>query len=296
MSYSGQFAIAGVHEYESRWAPDKTSFEIMGESTREALDDAGLALADIDGLFGASMTMGAKRGYGGSPITDIVHIGIGGSVCGPQLVFDVLRGTASQPGCHFVANLDEHDLGEVLRRLSPNTTLFIIVSKSFTTPETMLNAERARSWFLERGGDPQTLGGHFMAVTGNARRAYDFGIDEQNVFPIWEWVGGRFSLWSAAGILTLAIALGWSRFLPSRQRNNGAIGCRVFIRVCGSTSLQEPIRNAEAARCGIQQLAPSRAKQSQRNENTTHSPSRTQGLRRQGRNRRRTNSSADVNR
>lgn len=154
---------------------------------------------------------GMRRGYSGGPITDVVHIGIGGSVCGPELVFDVLREAPCQPRCHFVANLDEHNLGEVLRRLSPDTTLFIIVSKSFTTPETLLNAQRARSWFLERGGEPQMLGGHFMAVTGNVQRACAFGIDEQNVFPIWDWVGGRFSLWSAAGILTLAIALGWSQ-------------------------------------------------------------------------------------
>ena len=159
--------------------------------------------------YAAAVSDGRWRGYSGRPITDLVHIGIGGSYLGPELVCDALRAEfPKRPRCRFVANVDATALDEVLRRVSPETTVFHVVSKSFTTTETLHNAVRARAWYLERGGDPNAMGQHFMAVTSATAAAAEFGIPEQNVFPMWDWVGGRFSLWSAAGALTIAAALG----------------------------------------------------------------------------------------
>lgn len=153
---------------------------------------------------------GKRRGYSGRTITDVVHVGIGGSGAGPELVFDALRPNFPvRPRCHFVANADTAALDEVLRAISPESAHFNIVTKSFSTPETLHNARRARAWFLERGADPKSIGAHFTAITSNKRNALSFGIDEANVIELWDWVGGRFSLWSAAGILTLATGLGW---------------------------------------------------------------------------------------
>jgi glucose-6-phosphate isomerase len=153
---------------------------------------------------------GTRRGYGGHPISDIVHIGIGGSGSGPALVFDALRPVfPSVPRCHFVANADVSAINDTLRTLDPESTLFVVVSKSFSTPETLLNARRARTWFMERGGNDEAFASHFIAVTAHRERAHDFGIDASSLFPMWDWVGGRFSVWSAAGLVTLAIGLGW---------------------------------------------------------------------------------------
>ena len=147
---------------------------------------------------------GAYRGFSGRAITDIVHIGIGGSHLGPELVVEAL-GIHRGPRCHFVANIDGDELATVLPGLSPDTTLFVVVSKSFSTLETRVNALSARSWFLERSARPDALRQHFLAVSANVPAAREFGIDPQQVYPLWDWVGGRFSLWSAVG---LPIALG----------------------------------------------------------------------------------------
>ena len=152
---------------------------------------------------------------GSQQITDIVNIGIGGSHLGPEVVVNALEDWIDQDkNFHFVSNVDGHELGHVLRRVKPESTLFLIASKSFTTAETMLNARSARQWFLDHGGseDPQapcSIDQHFVALTTNTQAAAEFGI--QRTLGFWDWVGGRFSLWSAIG-LPIAIAIGSEQF------------------------------------------------------------------------------------
>ncbi|EHN66698.1 glucose-6-phosphate isomerase [Comamonas testosteroni] len=159
---------------------------------------------------------------GSQQITDIVNIGIGGSHLGPEVVVNALEDWIDQDkNFHFVSNVDGHELGHVLRRVKPESTLFLIASKSFTTAETMLNARSARQWFLDHGGseDPQapcSIDQHFVALTTNTQAAAEFGI--QRTLGFWDWVGGRFSLWSAIG-LPIAIAIGSEQF---RALLNGA--------------------------------------------------------------------------
>ena len=151
---------------------------------------------------------GAWLGTGGRPITDVVHIGIGGSHLGPELVVEALRDHHSGPlTLHFVANIDANDIDSTLAGLNPETTLFIVASKSFGTLETQVNALSARSWFLERTGAVQDLSRHFVGITTNIEAAVEFGLDPDSLLPMWDWVGGRFSLWSAVG-LPILLALG----------------------------------------------------------------------------------------
>lgn len=154
---------------------------------------------------------GAWLGYTGEAITDVVNLGIGGSDLGPAMVCDALSAFASDGlAVHFVSNVDPSHLHNTLKRLQPETTLFVLASKSFTTLETLKNAESARSWLLARA-DAAATSRHFVAITTNREAATAFGIDEQNLFPLWDWVGGRFSLWSAIG-LPIALALGMDGF------------------------------------------------------------------------------------
>ncbi|WP_071872783.1 glucose-6-phosphate isomerase [Atopomonas hussainii] len=155
---------------------------------------------------------GLWRGYSEAPITDVVNIGIGGSFLGPQLVSEALLPFA-QHGvrCHYLANIDGSEFREVSSRLNAATTLFIVSSKSFGTLETLKNAQAARDWYLAKGGDVQLLHRHFIAVSSNTQAALEFGIAEENIFPMWDWVGGRYSLWSAIG-LPIALAIGMSNF------------------------------------------------------------------------------------
>jgi len=160
----------------------------------------------------AGIQSGAWRGATGRMIEDIVHIGIGGSHLGPELVVEALTPTRSaMPRVHFVANLDAQALTGVLARVDPERTLFVVVSKSFSTLETKLNAGSARSWFLERRASPEAIAQHFVAVSSNPEAAAAFGIPDANRFEIWDWVGGRFSLWSAVG-LPIMLAAGSSAF------------------------------------------------------------------------------------
>jgi len=155
---------------------------------------------------------GKWQGLGGRPITQVVNIGIGGSDLGPRMAYAALRFYAQRNlHFHFVSNLDPGHLSETLRGLSPEDTLFIVASKTFTTLETMANAAFARDWLLEHFQDPAALRTHFAAVTANPQAALDWGIDAENVFEFWEWVGGRFSLPSAVG-LSLMMAIGPERF------------------------------------------------------------------------------------
>jgi len=160
----------------------------------------------------AAIRSGRWRGATGKPISDIVHIGIGGSHLGPELVYEALSQPLNQqPRVHFVANIDAHALAAVLADLDPERTLFIIVSKSFSTLETKINASSARSWFLERMANSDAITRHFLAVSSNPEAASAFGIPEANRFELWDWVGGRYSLWSAVG-LPIMLAAGNSAF------------------------------------------------------------------------------------
>jgi glucose-6-phosphate isomerase len=161
--------------------------------------------------FSERVRNGTWTGASGNPITDIVNIGIGGSDLGPKMVCRALR-TLVHPRLtmHFVANVDGHDLDAALARLDPATTLFIIASKTFTTRETMLNAQSARAWFTARRPEAE-LARHFVAVSTNSTAVRAFGIDPENMFPFWDWVGGRYSIWSAIG-LPVALAIGSDRF------------------------------------------------------------------------------------
>ncbi len=152
------------------------------------------------------------RGVTGQPITDVINLGIGGSSLGPEMVTDALRPYGIHDmRFHFVSNVDENHIMDTLEELRPETSLFIISSKSFTTQDTMLNASTARNWFLKSVDAESAVNKHFVAVTSNTRAAVEFGIAEDNIFKMWDWVGGRYSLWSAIG-LPIAISIGMDHF------------------------------------------------------------------------------------
>ncbi len=162
-------------------------------------------------LFTEKVHAGEWKGYSGKPVTDIVNIGIGGSDLGPRMVCQALRPFHVKGiNVHFVANVDGHDLDAILQKVNAETTLFIIASKTFTTLETMLNAHAARSWFLNYG-TVRDLYRHFIAISTNTEAVARFGIPAENLFPFWDWVGGRYSVWSAIG-LPVMLAIGYNHF------------------------------------------------------------------------------------
>ncbi|XP_042908688.1 glucose-6-phosphate isomerase [Parasteatoda tepidariorum] len=162
--------------------------------------------------FSESVRSGQWKGYTGKAITDVVNIGIGGSDLGPLMVTEALKAYHTKgPNAHFVSNIDGTHLAETLKKLNPETTLFIIASKTFTTQETITNAESAKSWFLKSAKDPSAVAKHFVALSTNGAKVTEFGIDEKNMFGFWDWVGGRYSLWSAIG-LSIALYLGMDHF------------------------------------------------------------------------------------
>ncbi|BBD10049.1 glucose-6-phosphate isomerase [Desulfovibrio ferrophilus] len=161
--------------------------------------------------FTKSVRSGKWTGYTGRPVADVVNIGIGGSDLGPHMVTTALAHYADGPRAHFVSNVDGTHMAETLKLLNPETTLFIVASKSFTTQETMMNAATARAWFLEAAGNKKHVAKHFVALSTNGPAVTDFGIDSANMFEFWDWVGGRYSLWSAIG-LPIALSIGMDRF------------------------------------------------------------------------------------
>ena len=155
---------------------------------------------------------GQHQGYSGKAITDIVSIGIGGSFLGPKIMSEALRPYWFKGiKVHFVANIDGCHIHDVLAERDPEQTLILMSSKSFTTQETLQNTQTAKTWFLDSGGSQADIAKHFMAVSSNIQAATEFGMAEENIFPMWDWVGGRYSLWSAIG-LPLALAIGWDNF------------------------------------------------------------------------------------
>lgn len=152
------------------------------------------------------------RGATNQAITDVVNIGIGGSHLGPQMVTEALKSHSLHDlNIHFVSNIDENHINDTLEYLNPETTFFIIASKTFTTQDTMVNAETARQWYIRKLGSEEHINRHFSAVTSNVKLAKEFGIDDANIFKMWDWVGGRYSLWSAIG-LSIVIAIGSEQF------------------------------------------------------------------------------------
>jgi glucose-6-phosphate isomerase len=151
-----------------------------------------------------------RKGYTGKPFTDVVNIGIGGSDLGPAMIVEALQYYKNQLDVHFVSNVDGDHVNEILKKVNPETTLFVIVSKTFTTQETLSNAETIRSWFLQ-SATQDDVAKHFVAVSTNIQKVTEFGINPDNIFPMWDWVGGRFSLWSAVG-LSISLAVGFDHF------------------------------------------------------------------------------------
>ncbi len=163
-------------------------------------------------VFSESIISGSWKGYSGKPITDIVNIGIGGSDLGPLMVTEALKPYQKQNiKIHFVSNIDGTHIAETLKAVKPETTLFIVASKTFTTQETMTNAESAKTWFLAEAKNPDFVKNHFVALSTNSKAVSAFGIDTKNMFEFWDWVGGRYSLWSAIG-LSIACSIGFENF------------------------------------------------------------------------------------
>ena len=161
-------------------------------------------------LFSNEVINGTRKGYTGKAFTDIVNIGIGGSDLGPAMVVEALQYYKNHLNVHFVSNVDGDHVNEVIKKINPETTLFVIVSKTFTTQETLSNSETIRKWFL-KSASQSDVSKHFVAVSTNIQKVTEFGIDASNIFPMWDWVGGRFSLWSAVG-LSICLAVGFDNF------------------------------------------------------------------------------------
>jgi len=234
--FSKQWVTPHVHEQlidlaHASGIPDRRSAMFSGEKINisegravlhsalrgGAQADAGIAedvaavLAQM-ATFTSDIESGRWRGCTEKPITDVVHIGIGGSHLGPELVVGALSDyKRSRLRIHFIANIDANDFHRACKDLNPEQTLFIIASKSFGTLETKINALTARSWFLERTNAVEDIHKHFVGVTTNIADAVEFGLDADNLFPLWDWVGGRYSLWSAVG-LPIMLSLGVEGF------------------------------------------------------------------------------------
>ncbi|HWR91061.1 MAG TPA: glucose-6-phosphate isomerase [Desulfobacterales bacterium] len=183
----------------------------MGTDGKDVMPSVSAVLAKMKAIS-EQIRSGAWKGYTGKPIRDIVNIGIGGSDLGPVMVTECLRPYAPAGlSVHFVSNVDGTHIAETLKRLDPETTLFLIASKTFTTQETMTNAFSAREWFLKQAGDSRHVARHFVAISTNTAKVKEFGIHPDNMFVFWDWVGGRYSLWSAIG-LSIACFVGFERF------------------------------------------------------------------------------------
>ncbi|MDD5271667.1 MAG: glucose-6-phosphate isomerase [Methylovulum sp.] len=178
---------------------------------QDVMPDVNRVLAKMR-VFCDKVRSGEWRGYTGKTITDVVNIGIGGSGLGPKMVSMTLTPYSSSAlKVHYVSNIDQTDIVEKLKPLNPETTLFIIASKIFSTQETMMNAKSAKNWFLATAQDPSAVAKHFVAISTHAENVAAFGIDTDNMFEFWDWVGGRFSLWSAVG-LSIALYIGMDNF------------------------------------------------------------------------------------
>lgn len=177
---------------------------------QDVMPEVNAVLAKME-KFSNSIISGQWKGYTGKAITDIVNIGIGGSDLGPVMVTEALKAYKTRLNLHFVSNVDGTHLAETLKAINPETTLFLVASKTFTTQETMTNANSARDWFLNSGAQKEDIAKHFAALSTNAKDVAAFGIDTENMFEFWDWVGGRYSLWSAIG-LSICLGIGYDNF------------------------------------------------------------------------------------
>lgn len=177
---------------------------------KDVMPEVNAVLAKMK-TFCARVISGEWKGYTGKAITDVINIGIGGSDLGPYMVTEALRPYKNHLTMHFVSNVDGTHIAETLKKVNPETTLILVASKTFTTQETMTNALSARDWFLAVAKDPAHVAKHFAALSTNAKAVAEFGIDTDNMFEFWDWVGGRYSLWSAIG-LSIALSIGFDNF------------------------------------------------------------------------------------
>ena len=207
------FNGTAINETESRAVlhtalrdKDATPINVDGENIIPQIREVKAQMK----AFSNDIINGTKRGYTGKAFTDVVNIGIGGSDLGPAMVVEALKFYKNHLKVHFVSNVDGDHVQEVIRELNPETTLFVVVSKTFTTQETLSNATTIKNWFLETASQ-EDLAKHFAAVSTNTQKISDFGIVPAHVFTMWDWVGGRFSLWSAVG-LSIALAVGYDHF------------------------------------------------------------------------------------
>lgn len=191
---------------------------LRNRSNRPIIVDGADVMPEVNRVLGnmrnfsEAVRSGVWKGYTSQPIRDVVNIGIGGSDLGPKMVTLALAHYVKPDmNFHFVSNVDGTDLAETLKHIQPETTLFLIASKTFTTQETMMNAHSARKWFLDAAKDESAVAKHFAALSTNTAKVKEFGIDPQNMFEFWDWVGGRYSLWSAIG-LSIALAIGMDGF------------------------------------------------------------------------------------
>jgi len=208
-----QFSGEIINETEGRAvlhtalrAPENADFKVNGINVMPEIYEVKQKIKG----FTNQVVNGDRKGYTGKPFTDVVNIGIGGSDLGPAMVVDSLQYYKNHLTTHFVSNVDGDHVNEVIKKLNTETTLFVIVSKTFTTQETLSNANTLKAWFLN-SASKDDIAKHFVAVSTNVEKVKGFGINENNIFPMWDWVGGRFSLWSAVG-LTVSLAVGYNNF------------------------------------------------------------------------------------
>ena len=187
-------------------APKSATFLVDGKNVMPEIYEVKQSIEK----FTNEITFGHRTGYTGKPFTDIVNIGIGGSDLGPAMVVEALQYYKNHLNVHFVSNVDGDHVNEIIKKINSETTLFVIVSKTFTTQETLTNSETIRTWFLQ-SAKQEDVAKHFVAVSTNIQKVTEFGIDANNIFPMWDWVGGRFSLWSAVG-LSVSLAVGFDNF------------------------------------------------------------------------------------
>lgn len=178
---------------------------------KDVMPEVNAVLAKMQ-QFCQRVISGEWKGYSGKAITDVINIGIGGSDLGPYMVTEALRPYKNHLTMHFVSNVDGTHIAETLKKVDPETTLVLVASKTFTTQETMTNAHSAREWFLAKAKDEAHIAKHFAALSTNAKAVAEFGIDTENMFEFWDWVGGRYSLWSAIG-LSIALSIGFDNFV-----------------------------------------------------------------------------------
>src|SRR6201995_4397531 len=178
---------------------------------KDVMEDVNRVLNQMK-TFSEKIISGEWKGFTGKAITDVVNIGIGGSDLGPVMVTEALRSYKNHLEMHFVSNVDGTHIAETLKVVNPETTLFLIASKTFTTQETMTNAQSAKDWLLANGGKQEDVAKHFVALSTNTQGVEKFGIDTANMFEFWDWVGGRYSFWSAIG-LSIVLSLGYENFV-----------------------------------------------------------------------------------